>query len=254
MTKKKHLYAEHFALIKAKMIEFLDTKFLSCTDIKKRSIFLTHYYNLYFLFNNKMAHTGLISPVAFPSSNNYDTVVLFFAPSYETNVAEPSNAIDWNAFKLRANDNYVKTFQQLQTAFSNLPIAVSFDELVLIDIFPNLIWYSDMEIADSDYDNAISWLTNQLSVLNPKRLFIANKTQGKVLCQRAKFKDMLKTLNLEAKLICHPGYTNYKPQLVIQEWADVFGVEIPNIEEEDSVQELSIQIGELQLNEKQEEE
>lgn len=172
---------------------------------KRMSFYYTYRFNRYLILRAKMVHVGPMAGVRFPTKKVEGKVmVVFFAPSNSTNVADKRQPLDWNPFE-DVYGNNVKSFQHLKQVCPS----VDFDQYYLIDMFPHLIWDPDMELEDEDYDIACLWLNNQVKLIQPTEVFIANKTQGKKIRRRLEFKNTL---------ISHPGYTNRNPDLVAEEW------------------------------------
>jgi len=169
---------------------------------KTLSYYYAHLMNKYVIKINKMQYLGCMSGVKFPKNVRKNKIlIIFFAPSNSTNVGNEDNDIDWDPY-IQENGELVKTFQHLKNK-----ISIDFDDFYLVDMFPHRIWEEDLEIDDLDIEIANSWLNNQIKIINPKKIFIANKTYGRRL-----------KLERDSLLICHPGYANRRPDIIIPEW------------------------------------
>lgn len=173
---------------------------------------LCYYYTYKFTNDvinlNKMQYQGCLATLTRPTvSSLYKVLVIFFAPSNDTAVGNEENPFDWNPFINENTRNYVRTFLHLDNHIPGI-----FKKLYLLDMFPHRIWEQDLEIEEDDILLAKLWITNQILILNPDYIFIANKTWWKKLVSFG--------LKIEKKvnLISHPGYCNRNTNLVVSEW------------------------------------
>lgn len=159
---------------------------------------------------------GPMAGVKFPTLECSKKVMLvFFAPSNETCVGDENNKLDWNPF-LHTNGNYVISFQHLANV-----VKIDYEKYIMIDMFPHLIWDEGMDLSFEDYQIAITWLSNQIKIIKPSHVYIANKTHGKKILRSLEERIQACRPKMKVKLVHHPGYSNRRPDLVTQSWSEV---------------------------------
>lgn len=157
---------------------------------------------------------NFIAGVSYPTtaSARNSTLLIFFAPSSETDIENDAKAASWNPFK-QTNGNWVKSFMQLQKAMGGFP----FDEYLLLDLLPMKIWRSSMVIQPDEWRLSLVWLINQIKALRPTKIYVANKGCWK---KRAAYYSSA-VGNIPVEVVSHPGYTNRNRDLVTREWRAV---------------------------------
>lgn len=188
------------------------------SDLHKALYKFNYEMNMLLIKCDKMQYLGCMAPIRIPKNIVKKKILLiFFAPSNDTAVGGEENSFDWDPFKLDESDNYVKSFQHLSKALPSM----DFDNYYLVDVFPHRIWEQDMEVEAVDLKIGEIWIKKVIELLEPDRIFFANKTYA------AKISLMPHVIDA----ICHPGYTNRNRKLVTGEWKHV--VDALNVGEED---------------------
>lgn len=166
--------------------------------------------NRFFILQDRMQFEGPMATLRRPLKRGKNKVlIIFFAPSNSTNVGDPNNPFDWDPFK-HENGNYVISFQRLCTYVPNM----DFDRCFLLDMFPHRIWEEDLEIEREDINYSRVWLKNMITLVNPHRLYVANRTWAKRL-------RIDRETAHEVNLLCHPGYSRFNPRRIVEEWTPV---------------------------------
>ena len=152
---------------------------------------------------------GKIAGVVFPEIPTEERVmIIFHSPSSETAVNNPKKTDNWNPFLISGTKKWVKSFQQLAKV-----VSIDFKKYFLIDMFPGLLWEEDMEILEIDIKISTVWLRNQIDIIKPTRIFIANKKYGALMQSQL--------CNKNITIICHPSFALRDPTLAKKEWEPV---------------------------------
>jgi len=186
------------------------------TPSYQKSLEFTQKMNKYLVDTHNLQFVGgQMAGISYPKIRGPQDkkMIIFFAPSVETDIDNELKKPNWNPFKQK-NGKYVRTFLHLMKAIGDLDF---FDKFILIDLFPHKLWGNDMIITDDDLRISKSWIKSQIIILKPSHVYFANKTCYKKY-KKNNYQDIEKELNILFQVISHPGYTNRKQELVVEEW------------------------------------
>jgi len=155
---------------------------------------------------HKLQYDGPMAGVRYRKQDARTNVLfVMFAPSAETKVGDENNQLDWDPFVKESNGNLVKCLQHVKFVVP----ALNFDKMHMTDMFPHRIWETGLDIEADDIVIAAAWLNAVVKLLQPERIFVANKTY---------IRKLEKNLTFKFEVISHPGYTNRDTIAVADEY------------------------------------